>query len=180
MDLGADYTVRVKVLPENASISEWFGKIGIANQNNEYLWAITIWYVPGGVQEEQYRTAVVMDRMLGGRAPQADDNICYGAYFQWGRPFPFSWGSGTFGSAATTARDLKQSAKNVDKVLYYKDVENANGDWWLGDQTGQGATGRTTSGAIRTTAPEQALQRTESRQCSTLVRRAGWWHPLPS
>ena len=136
VDLGADYTVRVKVLPENASISEWFGKIGIADENNEYLWAITIWYVPGGVQEEQYRTAVVMDRMLGGRAPQADDNKCYGAYFQWGRPFPFSWGSGTFGSAATTARDLKQSARNVDKVLFYKDVENANGDWWLGDQTG--------------------------------------------
>ena len=135
-DLGADYTVRVKVIPEQATIPSWFGKVAIANENNEYLWAYTIWYVPGGVKEEQYSNAVVMDRLLGNMEPHTDNNKAYGAYFQWGRPFSYSWGTGSYTADYSAIRELLTSARKVDKFLGTDGIDNANGDWWLGDQTG--------------------------------------------
>ena len=135
VELSEDYSMDVTA---NAwgSREGYSGKIAIYNADKEMLWAFTIWGV-AAVEEHQYKSAVVMDRNLGqGYAPDNDSGSHAGLYFQWGRPFCFSWPGGLFPKEATTATDLGVSASKADKFLFYQGVSNSGLDWYLGAQTG--------------------------------------------
>ena len=139
IDISSDYSLTVKVnSPKNSGYTGWFGKIVICDENKEDLWAYTIWYCPGGVKEQQYKNGVVMDRHIGnGYSPDNTTWHSCGAYYQWGRPFAFSWGSITFESTETTnVTDLSKSCSKPGTFLKTDGATNHGGDWYLGDHTG--------------------------------------------
>lgn len=139
VDIASDYNLTVKVnSPSNSSYVGWFGKVVICDENKEDLWAYTIWYCPGGVGEQQYQNGVVMDRNIGnGYAPDNSTWHSVGAYYQWGRPFAFSWGSVTFESVeSTNVTDLGISCSKPGTFFKTDGASNHGGDWYLGDHTG--------------------------------------------
>lgn len=135
VEINSDYTLTIKT--SKGSYEGWFGKVGIMNAEKEYIWAFNVWYLPGGIVEHTYKNGVVMDRYIGDSyAPDYTNWHGVGAYFQWGRPFAFSWGSITYKVASTNVTDLKISAKNPDIFFKTDGAERHNGDWWLGDWQG--------------------------------------------
>ena len=136
VEIGNDYKLSFKTT--KGSYLGWFGKVGIMNAEKEFIWAFTVWYLPGGIVGHQYKNGVVMDRYIGDSyAPDYNNWHGVGAYFQWGRPFSFSWGSITYTVASTNATDLKISATNPGVFFKTDGASKHNGDWWLGDWTGK-------------------------------------------
>lgn len=135
VEIGSDYKLTVKTSKDN--YEGWFGKVGIMNAEKEYIWAFNVWYIPGGFGEHTYKNGVVMDRYIGDSyAPDYGNWHGVGAYFQWGRPFGFSWGAISYKISSTNVTDLKISASHPE-IFYKTDgAENHNGDWWLGDWQG--------------------------------------------
>ena len=135
VEIGEDCAIEVTA-KKCGTREGYSGKIALYNAEKEMLWAFTIWGV-AAVEEHQYKSALVMDRNLGqGYAPDNDSGSHAGLYFQWGRPFCFSWPGGLFPKEATTATDLGVSASKADKFLFYQGVSNSGLDWYLGAQTG--------------------------------------------
>lgn len=136
VEIGDDYKLTIKTT--KGSYLGWFGKVGIMNAEKEYIWAFTVWYLPGGVVGHPYKSGVVMDRHIGDSyAPNYNNWHGVGAYFQWGRPFSFSWGAITYQVASTNATDLKISARNPGVFFKTDGASKHLGDWWLGDWTGR-------------------------------------------
>ena len=136
VEIGSDCKLTLKTT--KGSYLGWFGKVGLLNAEKKFIWAFTVWYLPGGVTGHPYKSGVVMDRYIGDSyAPNYNNWHGVGAYFQWGRPFSFSWGSITYTVASTNATDLKISASNPGVFFKTDGVSKHNGDWWLGDWTGK-------------------------------------------
>lgn len=136
VEISSDYKLTIKTT--KGSYLGWFGKVGIMNAEKKYIWAFTVWYLPGGVVEHQYKSGIVMDRYIGDSyAPDYNNWHGVGAYFQWGRPFSYSWGSITYTVASTNVTDLKISAQNPGVFFKTDGASNHQGDWWLGDWTGK-------------------------------------------
>ena len=142
IEIGSDYTLDIIVnSPSNSSYLGWFGKVVICDENKKDLWAYSIWYCPGGITEQQYQNGVVMDRNLGnGYAPDNTTWHSVGAYYQWGRPFAFSWGANglsTFeGIESASVTDLSISCEKPGIFFKTDGATNHGGDWYLGDHTG--------------------------------------------
>lgn len=136
VEIGSDCKLTLKTT--KGSYLGWFGKVGLLNAEKKFIWAFTVWYLPLGVTGHPYKSGVVMDRYIGDSyAPNYNNWHGVGAYFQWGRPFSFSWGSITYTVASTNATDLKISASNPGVFFKTDGASKHNGDWWLGDWTGK-------------------------------------------
>ena len=136
VEIGSDYKLTLKTT--KGSYLGWFGKVGLLNAEKKFIWAFTVWYLPGGITGHPYKSGVVMDRYIGDSyAPNYNNWHGVGAYFQWGRPFSFSWGSITYTVASTNVTDLKISATSPGVFFKTDGSSKHNGDWWLGDWTGK-------------------------------------------
>ena len=63
MEIGSDCKLTLKTT--KGSYLGWFGKVGLLNAEKKFIWAFTVWYLPGGVTGHPYKSGVVMDRYIG-------------------------------------------------------------------------------------------------------------------
>lgn len=118
------------------------GIFNILDESDNVIWAISFWATE--YNSHQYTNAVVMDRNIGGHGPTANGSSTAqaqqrGFYYQWGRPFPFGYGT-TIQVVNTNfhvTTSLAESAQHANSIATYAD-KDVTTDWWnTGSATGR-------------------------------------------
>lgn len=137
--ISSDCTITLDYTGTDFNKTTMAGKIVIADENLNTIWAFNLWHVSQykeGVVSHTYQCGKqVMDRYLGsGYEPHSYDNWhAMGMYFQWGRPFGFGWsGGGAYKLDATSVTDIARSAFQAETFLTTNDVLYTMSDWYLG------------------------------------------------
>ena len=97
----------------------------LLDKDGNVLWAFVLWAVDDSAIS--YSAGSIMKYNLGGGKNNGDNS---GALYQWGRPFPFGYGS-TLQTIDANLRitSFKQSAENARCPGLIQD-SNVNVDWW--------------------------------------------------
>ena len=99
---------------ERTSSSAYFT---IHASDNSVLWAFVIW--ASTYAERKCANGVVMDRNIGQYAPGSETGASDAVqlYYQWGRPFGFSYGNNNYGKVADGVSSLAESAANSGSYI---------------------------------------------------------------
>lgn len=147
-NISDDYTMTLTpIKTANAGYQWGCSKIAIMKEDKTtMLWAFSVWTTQDELKTFSLKCgASILDRNIGSRAASWDDWKNGGAYFQWGRPFPFGWSQKNLGASQkvtqinTSEYDLLVSIQHPD-LLYAsasKDTLITRSDWHVGELTGE-------------------------------------------
>lgn len=128
------------------------GFLNLCAADDHVIWSYLFW--GAAPAETAYESAAVMNMNLGGSAANGKESEQRGAYYQWGRPFPFGYGD-ALQTANTSLRitSYALSANNAQS-MGISDGSGGNTDWWQDgthkyDLWGNAETSNTSTGGVK-------------------------------
>ena len=145
-------TILLTAAPKNSKKAV-FGLWNLCDANDKTIWSYIFWGATPG--ETVYDNGTVMNMNLGGSAANGSAAEQRGAYYQWGRPFPFGYGSDLQTvNTALRIKTFQDSAQNTDSIGCIAD-SNVSTDWWQAegahkyDLWGNPSTENTSTGGVK-------------------------------
>lgn len=105
-------------------------KVLLLDKNSRPIWAFNFWGNKNQLVEQQYNNGLILDRNIG--CDYRDGYYVMGSYYQWGRPFSFTWSDSMMKKTKSNVTDLSVSTTYPDTFFYTKGAPASSGDWYLG------------------------------------------------
>ena len=144
-------TIQLNMVPSDSKKAV-AGLWNLCDASDKVIWSYLFWGANPG--ETVYDAGTVMNMNLGGSSADGNKAEQRGAYYQWGRPFPFGYGKDL--QTVNTALRITSFQISAENAMSLGCVEDpaANADWWQdgthkNDLWGNPETSDTSTGGVK-------------------------------
>ena len=118
-------TILLTAAPKNGKKTV-AGFFNLCDAENKIIWSFMFW--GASPAETVYTNGTVMNMNLGGSSPDGALAEQRGSYYQWGRPFPFGYGSAL--QTVNTSLSITSYAISATNAHSIGVSDETNNDWW--------------------------------------------------